>query len=130
MCKNTDKDEVQKQIRGLAEAFLTLRTVDEYEAFFADLLTSKEAEDISSRLEVARLLKLGVNYNDIAAATGASTATISRVSKCLSGDVGGYRTVLSRLDGADTDSDVKSGELTAEEQKAIDAVIACFKKNK
>ena len=79
MCKNTDKDEVQKQIRGLAEAFLTLRTVDEYEAFFADLLTSKEAEDISSRLEVARLLKLGVNYNDIAAATARSKSSIGHL---------------------------------------------------
>ena len=130
MCKDTNKNEVKEQIKRLAEAFLTLRTTDEYEAFFADILTSKEVEDIASRLEVARLLKLGANYNDIASKTGASTATISRVSKCLSGDAGGYRTVLSRLDVLGTDSEDKNGELTEEEQNAIDAVIACFKKRK
>ena len=50
-----------------------------------------------STLEVARLLQKKVNYNDIVAATGASTATISRVSKALSGDAGGYRTALARI---------------------------------
>ena len=129
MCKDTEKADVKDQVSRLAAAFLTLRTAEECEAFFADLLTSRELEDISSRLEVARLLKLGVNYNDIAAKTGASTATISRVSKCLSGELGGYRTVLSRLEGNAVLSECHD-QLSTEEIDAINAVIACFKNKK
>ena len=118
----------------LAKAFLALYDVDECMAFFADLFTVKEIEELSSRLEVARLLKLGINYIDIAAKTGASTATISRVSKCLSGPRGGYRMGLSR---AEEDSDVNDQEtfirtdsLTPEENDAVRAIIACFRAKK
>ena len=85
------------QYAALIRAVLSLRTPEECEAFFSDLCTAKELAEFSSRLEVARLLSRGVNYHDIVEATGASTATISRVSKALSGTAGGYRTALSRL---------------------------------
>ncbi len=81
---------------NLYAAILSLRTEEECRAFFSDLLTRKEIAEFSSRLEVARLLQKKVNYNDIVAATGASTATISRVSKALAGEEGGYRTALAR----------------------------------
>ncbi len=80
----------------LFEAILSLKNTDECLRFFSDLCTEKEVSDLSARLRVARLLDSGANYNDIAAETGASTATISRVSKALSGAAGGYRTVLER----------------------------------
>ncbi len=83
----------------LFEAILSLKNSDECERFFSDLCTSREVIDLSARLRVAKLLASGVNYNDIASETGASTATISRVSKALSGDAGGYRRVLEREDG-------------------------------
>ena len=101
MSNKERKTRTPEETERLAKAFLALCDVDECIAFFGDLFTVKEIEELSSRLEVARLLKLGVNYIDIAAKTGASTATISRVSKCLSGPRGGYRMVLTRAENKD-----------------------------
>ena len=118
----------------LAKAFLSLCDVEECVAFFGDLFTVKEIEELSSRLEVARLLRLGVNYIDIAGKTGASTATISRVSKCLSGARGGYRMVLTRAENEDEDEKpdnfIKTDLLTPDETDALRAVIACFRAKK
>lgn len=97
------------QTSALIGAILSLGTPEECKAFLTDLCTVKEIDEFSARLEVARLLSSGVNYHDIVERTGASTATISRVSKALSGSSGGYRTALSRLgmprvrDGVPTD---------------------------
>ena len=125
---NTNEQKSSGEIQRLARAFLSLSNIDECRAFFRDLFTVKEIEELSSRLEVARLLKLGVNYIDIASKTGASTATISRVSKCLSGARGGYRMVLSRLenDNEQLDNCIRTDSLTEAEAEAIRAVIACF----
>ncbi len=90
-----------KNVEQLRRAILSLASEQECDGFLKDLCTLKEVEDLSTRLEVARLLSKGVNYIDIAEATGASTATISRVSKCLAGEVGGYRVVLDRLERQD-----------------------------
>jgi len=111
----------------LAKAFLSLRSLEECETFFADIFTQREIIDLSSRLEVARLLSSGSNYTDIAAKTGASTATISRVSKCLA--IGnGYRTVLERIHTVEGDNGELSIEgLTAEQKDAIIALIKSFK---
>ena len=97
-------------ILNLYSAILSLNDKDECERFFSDLLTNRELVDLSSRLEVARLLSEGVNYIEIASRTGASTATISRVSKCLSGESGGYRTVLGRI--KDSKYGISASELT------------------
>lgn len=82
---------------GLFEAILTLKTVDECYKFFEDICTVKELIEISQRLDVAKLLSEKKNYQEISKETGASTATISRVSKCLSYGTDGYALVLSRL---------------------------------
>lgn len=79
------------------QAVLSLETEDECYKFFEDVCTIKEIQEIAQRLEVARLLNEGKAYNDIAGETGASTATISRVNKCISYGSGGYRIVLERL---------------------------------
>jgi TrpR-related protein YerC/YecD len=81
----------------LFEAILTLETVDECYKFFEDVCTIKEIQAFAQRLEVARMLKNGQLYNDIVAATGASTATISRVNRSLTYGNDGYNIVLSRL---------------------------------
>ena len=129
MDKNEKKTVPTDGAQMLAEAFLSLSDVDECLAFFGDLLTVKEIEELSSRLEVARLLKSGENYMEIASRTGASTATISRVSKCLSGELGGYRMVLSRLDAGEVpESDViRIDSLTEEQTEAVRAVLRCFR---
>ena len=84
------------ELEAFWNAILTLETPDECRRFFEDICTIKEIQDISQRLEVATLLKNGKVYTEIAAATGASTATISRVNKCLSYGSGGYEIVLER----------------------------------
>ncbi len=86
------------ELEALWNAILSLKTPDECGRFFEDICTIKEIKDISQRLEVARLLKEGCVYTEIASKTGASTATISRVNKCLSYGSGGYTIVLDRLE--------------------------------
>ena len=88
-------------VDALFEAVLSLQTVEECYAFFEDACTIKEILDISQRLKAAKMLSSGTNYADISRETGMSTATISRVSKCLEYGAGGYRTVIERV-GADT----------------------------
>ena len=80
----------------LFEAIAALKTPEECRLFFQDICTIKEIQDISQRLEVAKLLSQGISYTTICKETGASTATISRVNKCLLYG-GGYRLVLDRL---------------------------------
>lgn len=80
------------------KAILTLETVDECYKFFEDVCTVKEIKSFSQRLEVARMLKNKQLYNDIVSATGASTATISRVNRSLTYGSDGYDIVLSRME--------------------------------
>ena len=86
-----------KETERLFRAILSLRTEEECSRFFEDLCTINEKNAMAQRLEVARLLKDGVTYHEIAQATGASTATISRVNRCLNYGAGGYGTVLERI---------------------------------
>ena len=79
-------------------AILKLESVEDCRKFFEDVCTIKELEDVSQRLEVAKLLKNGKNYQEISKLTGASTATISRVNKCLNYGKGGYNLVLDKKD--------------------------------
>ena len=81
----------------LVRAILALRTEEECRAFLEDLMTGKEIQDCSQRLLVASLLREKLVYSRIAQATGASSATISRVNRCYTYGPGGYRTVLDRL---------------------------------
>ncbi len=81
----------------LYTAILNLKTEDECAAFFEDICSIKELQDISQRLEVATMLHEGKNYQEVSRETGASTATICRVNKCLNYGSGGYRLALSRL---------------------------------
>lgn len=81
----------------LCRALLSLNTMDECYAFLEDICTIKEILGMSQRLEVAKMLRSGASYTAITRATGASTATISRVSKCCEYGAGGYRTIIDRL---------------------------------
>ena len=84
---------------NLYKAILSLKTIEECEAFFDDVCTIQEIEAISQRLEVACLLSEKKSYLEINQKTGASTATICRVSKCLNYGDGGYATAIERLKG-------------------------------
>ena len=80
----------------LYRAILALKSEEECQAFFEDICTIKELQDISQRLLVAAMLHEGKNYQEVSRVTGASTATICRVNKCLVYGSGGYRLALSR----------------------------------
>ena len=84
-------------VDALFDAVLSLKNREECYAFFEDACTIKEILDISQRLKAAKMLSEGANYADIGRETGMSTATISRVSKCLEYGAGGYRLVLERM---------------------------------
>ena len=83
----------------LFEGILKLETVEECYRFFTDICTIKELQAMTQRLQVAKQLHEGRNYNEVCRDTGASSATICRVNKCLNYGDGGYRTVLERLEG-------------------------------
>ena len=81
----------------LFESILSLKSVDECYRYFEDLCTVREVQSISQRLAVACMLADGQSYQNTIAQTGASSATISRVKRCLDYGAGGYKTVLERL---------------------------------
>jgi TrpR-related protein YerC/YecD len=83
----------------LFEAILLLNNIEECYNFFEDICTVSEIKAMGQRLEVAKMLKEGYTYMDVSEKTGASTATISRVNRCLNYGSDGYRIVLERLDG-------------------------------
>ncbi len=79
------------------DAILSLSSKEECYSFFEDICTIKELCDISQRLRVAEMLTAGKNYQEISKETGASTATISRVNRCLLYGPGGYKNVIDAL---------------------------------
>ena len=81
----------------LCDAVLTLSSQEECYQFFEDICTISELKALSQRLAVARMLQGGHIYDDIVARTGASTATISRVKRCLNYGADGYKIVLDRI---------------------------------
>lgn len=86
-----------EQLDQLFEAILSLETIDECYQFFDDLATMNEINSLSQRLQVAKLLSEGHTYNRIEQETNASTATISRVRRCIDYGSGGYKVVLDRI---------------------------------
>lgn len=85
-----------KELEALAEAFLSLETKEECLSFLEDLCTFKEMDSMAQRLQVAKLLKSGKKFQEIVDETGASTATISRVNRCIMHGSGGYNSVIEK----------------------------------
>lgn len=86
-----------EQLDQLFDAILSLKTREECYQFFDDVATMNEIQSLSQRLQVAKMLNEGSTYNAIEKQTKASTATISRVRRCLDYGSGGYETVLKRI---------------------------------
>ncbi len=87
-----------KELDELYDAILQLGNRDECYAFFDDICTISELQALSQRLQVARLLRKKITYQQISKITGASTATISRVNRCVVYGTGGYDLILERLE--------------------------------
>ncbi|MBQ7971457.1 MAG: hypothetical protein IJ294_03825 [Clostridia bacterium] len=81
----------------LFEAILTLKSVEECYLFFEDACTIKEIQAISQRFDVACTMDAGNNYKEVIKDTGASSATISRVNKCINYGDGGYKIAIDRM---------------------------------
>ena len=94
MNNRTSDENIEFLIRGI----LTLETPQECLRFFEDLCTPSELQEMSRRLQAAKMLKNNLPYNRISQETGLSTATISRVNRCLKFDDDGYLTVLNRME--------------------------------
>jgi TrpR-related protein YerC/YecD len=82
----------------LFDSILCLKNREECYRFFEDLCTINEIKALEQRMQVAKMLKQGKTYNDIAHLTGASTATISRVNRSLNYGSEGYNLVFERVE--------------------------------
>lgn len=87
-----------KELDDLFECILQLNNLEECYQFFEDLCTIKELHSLGQRLEVARMLRHNFKYSEVVNKTGASTATISRVNRCLNYGTDGYEMMISRLE--------------------------------
>ncbi len=88
-------------IDRLFRSMLQLETIEDCYRFFTDICTIKEIQDMAQRLDTAILLSQGMNYQNISKEVGISTATISRVSRCLNYGSGGYRAAIERLNASE-----------------------------
>lgn len=93
-----------KELDQLFKAVLTLKDLEECYKFFDDLCTVNEIQSLAQRLEVARMLREGKTYHKIETETGASTATISRVKRCLNYGNDAYEMALERIKVEEADT--------------------------
>ena len=94
MMKNSKLD---ANIEFLYKGIITLDNAEDCKNFFEDLCTVSELQEMSRRIKAARMLSDGYVYSEIAAQTGLSTATISRVNHCIKYGNGGYSKVLDNI---------------------------------
>lgn len=92
--KNSRKNET---IDALFDAILSLESREECYAFFEDLCTVKEISDMAQRLEAAKLLLNGHTYDQIVKEVEISTATISRINRCIQYGTGGYQSIIEKV---------------------------------
>ena len=93
------KDDVRNsRLEYLFKGILTLNSVEDCYNFFSDLCTPFELQEMSQRMQAAKMLKDGLIYSEIAERTGLSTATISRVNRCLRYGDTGYLKVLEDIE--------------------------------
>ena len=92
-------DFYSESLDRLLRAIVNLESVEEAYRFFSDVCTIKEMQDMAQRLDAAFLLAAGENYQNISKTVGISTATISRVSRCLNYGKGGYAAAIEKLTG-------------------------------
>ena len=88
----------REDIDELFDGILTLKDREDCYRFFEDICTINEIHSIAQRLQVAKLLSENKTYSEIENITKASTATISRINKCLVYGADGYQRVLERLE--------------------------------
>ena len=91
------KQNHDENIEFLYRSIVSLDSVEDCRSFFEDICTASELQEMSRRLKAAKMLNEGIVYSEIAARTGLSTATISRVNHCLKYGSEGYLKVLKKM---------------------------------
>lgn len=86
-----------KELDYFFTAILNIKDIEECYRFFEDVSTISELKALCQRFQVAKMLRQKKTYIEIGEVTGASTATISRVNRCLNYGSNGYNTILDRL---------------------------------
>lgn len=86
----------EKFLPLLYKAITEVESVEECKDLFEDLCTYKEVEQMAQRLIAAKLLLEGKTYNEVIAETGISSATLSRVSRCVNHGAGGYKKAIEK----------------------------------
>lgn len=86
-----------KEADDLFDALKLIENREEYYNFFEDLCTVTELHSLTHRFSVAKYLSEGKTYLEVSELTGASTATISRINKCLTYGADGYNEILKRI---------------------------------
>jgi len=114
---------INKLTKQLCEALFSLKSEQEVANFLEDVCTISEFRALAQRYEVARLLDSGVKYEEIVELTGASTATISRVKRCLVYGKDGYAAALANMKEKQA-----SKELAKAEKKAQPARVRTVRK--
>lgn len=87
-----------KELDYFFTAILNIKDIEECYRFFEDVSTISELKALCQRFQVAKMLREKKTYIEIGEVTGASTATISRVNRCLNYGSNGYNTILDRLE--------------------------------
>lgn len=85
-------------LNELFEIIVKISSVDDCKAFFDDLCTYKELEQMAQRAYAARLMLEGKTYNEIIAETEISSATLSRISRAIAHGSGGYKKFIGNED--------------------------------
>ena len=88
---------INDSIKRLAKALILLETEEECESLLDDLCTIKELQNMAQRLDTAIMISRGVSYLEISRKTGASTTTISRVSRCYNYGDEGYKNIIRKM---------------------------------
>jgi len=91
-----DQEHKNRELAELYKVLASLKNEEEIKTFLGDLCTFKELEQMSQRLSGAILLLKGMTYTQVTSTTEISTATLSRVSRCIQYGTGGYRDLLTR----------------------------------
>jgi TrpR-related protein YerC/YecD len=90
-------EDLNKRLTALSQTLLKLRNVEEINSFLQDLLTKSEQVSIAARLQIAEMLNEGLPYSQIQRETGASSATIAKVSDNLKYGKDGFKIAIDRL---------------------------------
>ena len=94
----SDRKITNEIIDEMYELIVSLKTVDDCRDLFGDMCTNKEIEQMAQRIKAARLLLDGKTYNQVIEETDISSATLSRVSRCVQYG-NGYSKLLKQSDG-------------------------------